>query len=129
MILPKFQRHGLIVLILNMLSEKEKSFMEYWEKERERQAGFGYRLIAGLPKALLFYLPVPVFVLLVYFFLPEWYYKISKRAGSLMPTISIALLAASVFFALFRMHFKWEANEIYYEELRQKQKKEARERE
>lgn len=112
-----------------MLSEKEKSFMEYWEKERDKQAGFGYKLIAGLPKALLFYLPVPLFVFLVYIFLPEWYYKISKRAGSLMPTITIALLAASVFLAVFRMHFRWEANEIYYEELTQKLKKEDPERE
>lgn len=106
-----------------MLTEKESAFLKYWAEERERQANIGFKIKAGLPKALLFYLPVPIFIFLVYLFSPDWFYRVSNKAGSLMPTILVALLLATFFFAVFRMHFRWEANEVYYQELKQKQEK------
>jgi positive regulator of sigma E activity len=106
-----------------MLTDKESAFLKYWEQERERQANIGFKIKSGLPKALLFYFPVPIFVFLVYIFSPDWFYRVSNKAGSLMPTILVALLLAAFFFAVFRMHFRWEANEVYYQELKQKEGK------
>lgn len=106
-----------------MLSEKETAFMERWERDRERESGLRHKLLSGLPMALIFFLPVPLFLLGVYLMLPEWYARISNQAPGAMITIMIAMLAGVVFYSFFRMQFKWEMNEELY--LRLKRKKET----
>lgn len=106
-----------------MLSEKETSFIQYWEKVRDHENTFSRKLIAGLPMATLFCMPVLLFVMLVYIFLPDWFAKVSNTNSSTYVVVFLALLIATVFIAYFRMHFRWEMNEQKYLELKAKQKK------
>lgn len=106
-----------------MLSEKDKKFMSYWEEDRERQSKFFAKLTAGLPMAIIFCVPILLFIASVYFFLPEWYTKVSNNMRGSLVTIVIAVFICVLFFAYFRMQFKWEFNEQLYKELKQKSKK------
>ncbi len=107
-----------------MLSEKDKQFMVYWEKERERQNGMMAKLVAGLPMAVLFCAPILLFIAAVYFFLPEWYTRISNSLPGSILTIVIAVIICILFFSYFRMQYKWEMNEQHYLELKSKTAKE-----
>ncbi len=42
-------------------------------------------------------------------------------SGSQFTVVLIAVLGICVFFALFRMHVKWELNEQFYKELKYKE--------
>ena len=106
-----------------MLSEKEIKFLERWELERERESTFTSKLLRGLPVACMFGLPILFSIALVYFFSPEWYTKISQAAAGSANAILIAVFIFIIFFAYFRMHFKWEMNEQLYHELKSLQKK------
>lgn len=106
-----------------MLSEKDKEFIIYWEKERERQNSIRAKLIAGMPMAILFAVPVLIFISSVYLFFPEWYTRVSNSMAGSMPVIVIALLVCALFFSYFRMQYKWEMNEQHYLELKQKENK------
>ena len=103
-----------------MLSEKDKDFIIYWEKEKERRSTFSAKLIDGLPMAALFSVPILLFITAVYLFVPEWYTKISSRLPGSITTIVIAVIICILFFSYFRMQFKWESNEQLY---RKKKKK------
>lgn len=104
-----------------MLSEKDKEFIIYWERVREQQNTVTSKLLAGLPMAVLFCIPILLFVTTVYLFLPEWYTRISNTISGSMTTIVIALVICMFFFAYFRMQFKWESNEQHYRELKSKE--------
>lgn len=106
-----------------MLSEKDKEFITYWQSEREKQNSFTAKLLAGLPMAILFCIPILLFITAVYLFLPEWYTKVSNKMAGSMITIVIAVIICIVFFAYFRMQFKWESNEQHYRELISRQNK------
>jgi len=101
-----------------MLTDKEAQFVRYWEEVREPESTFTRKLLGGLPMALLFYLPMPLFILAVYLFMPEWYTKISNRLPGSIWVIMIAIFIAILFYSFFRMHFKWEMNEQYFMELK-----------
>lgn len=107
-----------------MLSAKELEFIKYWEENRNFEATFLRKLTAGLPFAILFLTPILFFVAAVYFFLPDWYAKISNTSQSTYVVVVIAVFIAVFFFAYFRMHFKWEMNEQLFLELKAKQKRE-----
>ena len=106
-----------------MLSEKELSFIQQWEKNREPYSSFKSKMSRGLPMAFVFGLPILLFILAVYLYFPEWYYRISNRLSGALVTIVIAVLIAVFFFSYFRMHFLWEQNEQLYKELLYKHKK------
>jgi uncharacterized BrkB/YihY/UPF0761 family membrane protein len=106
-----------------MLSEKERSFIKYWETYRIPHSTFISKLLRGLPMAFMFGLPIILFILSVYIYFPAWYTKISNTSSGTFVTIIIAVLLAIFFFSYFRMHFKWEMNEQLYRELLYKQKK------
>lgn len=103
-----------------MLSEKDKDFMIYWEKEKERRSTFSAKLIQGLPMAALFCAPILLFIASVYLFFPEWYTKVSNSLPGSITTIVIAVIICVFFFSYFRMQYKWEMNEQLYRELKQK---------
>jgi membrane protein YdbS with pleckstrin-like domain len=105
-----------------MLTDKEKQFIQYWEAQREGRATFQNKLISGLPTAMLFCMPIVLSVVIVYFFFPEWYTKVSKMSAGTFITIVIAMIIAAIFIAYFRMHYKWEMNEQLYKELKHKLK-------
>lgn len=105
-----------------MLSENDLQFIERWEKERGPESTFSRKLLAGLPMAALFCLPILLFIMMVYLFLPDWYAKISNTSGATFVVVVIALMIAILFIAYFRMHFRWEMNEQHYLELKAKLK-------
>lgn len=103
-----------------MLSEKDKEFMVFWESNREREKSFQAKLVGGLPMAVIFCMPILLFIAAVYFFFPEWYTKVSANLPGSLTTIVIAVFICVFFFAYFRMQFKWEMNEQLYKELKHK---------
>lgn len=106
-----------------MLLPEEENFLTYWEANRAAFSEPLSKLVRGLPMAIVFGMPILIFIAVVYFFLPDWYTKISKATAQTFVVISIAVLIAIIFYAFVRMHFKWEQNEQLYLELKQKQKK------
>ncbi len=103
-----------------MLSEKEKQFIVYWERVREKENSTYMKIRNGLPMAIIFCLPILLFIFTVRIFLPEWYIKISNTSSGSFITIIIALFLCILFYAYFRMHYKWEMNEQLYRELTNK---------
>ena len=106
-----------------MLSEKDKQFIVYWEQVREKQNTLSGKLLSGLPMAVLFSLPIILLLFAVYLFFPEWYTRVSNTSTGTFITIIIALFLCILFFAYFRMHYKWEMNEQLYRELKNKEHK------
>jgi MFS superfamily sulfate permease-like transporter len=106
-----------------MLSEKDKDFIIYWEKEKERRNTFAAKLTDGLPMAALFAVPILLFITIVYLFFPEWYTKVSSRLPGSVAIIVVAVIICILFFSYFRMQYKWEMNEQLYRELKQKASK------
>ena len=106
-----------------MISEKEKAFLRYWESNREIENSFVHRITRGFPMALLFGLPIILFVIVVRIFLPDWYMKISGTSPGMFVTAVIATIAVIIFYAYFRMQYKWEMNEQLYKELKSKENK------
>jgi len=95
----------------------------YWEKERAKKNTARDKLIKGLPMAVLFSLPIILFIFAVYIFFPDWYTKVSDTSkGSLIAAVFSVFLCI-LFFSYFRMHYKWEMNEQAYQELKAKEKK------
>lgn len=103
-----------------MLSEKDKDFITYWEKERESQNTIRAKLIGGLPMAILFCIPILLFITAIYLFLPEWYTRVSNDMAGSLTTIVLAVIFCILFFSYFRMQYKWEMNEQHYRELKNK---------
>lgn len=106
-----------------MISEKDIQFLRYWEQVRESESTFKSKLTRGLPMAFLFGLPIILSIIVVRLFLPEWYTKISKTSPGTFITVIIAMCVVIIFYAFFRMQYKWEMNEQLYTELKIKENK------
>ena len=106
-----------------MISEKDKAFLAYWEANRDIENTFLSKLTRGFPMALLFGLPIILLLVVVRLFLPEWYMKISGTSPGMFITAVIAMMGVVVFYAYFRMQFKWEMNDQLYQEIKFKEKK------
>ena len=106
-----------------MISEKDRAFLRYWETNREIEKTFKNKLVGGLPMALLFGLPIILLVVVIRIFLPEWYVKVSPTSPGMFLTAVIAMMGVVLFYAYFRMQFKWEMNEQLYKEIKSKEKK------
>ncbi|CAN5603132.1 hypothetical protein BH11BAC5_BH11BAC5_37450 [soil metagenome] len=106
-----------------MISEKDKEFVVYWEKVRVSENTFASKISRGLPMAFLFGLPIILSVIVVRLFAPEWYMKMSATSPGAFITILIAMIIIIVFYAYFRMQYKWEMNEQLYNEIKAKQNK------
>jgi hypothetical protein len=101
-----------------MLTNDERLFLEYWEKNRDKQKQFWHQFATGFPSGLIFALPV---LLAVVFH--DWYKNMIYISDSQIILITIAVFFIAVFFGIFRMKFKWESNEQLYKELKYKEKK------
>ena len=106
-----------------MISEKDIQFLRYWERVRESESTFISKLSRGLPMALLFALPIILSVVVVRLFAPDWYMKMSGTSPGAFITVIIAMGFIVVFYAYFRMQYKWEMNEQLYQELKNKEDK------
>ena len=106
-----------------MLSKKEKLFVEYWERARERERRLGYQLLMGLPVGLLFAIPIMVIV-----FTGKYWYKRADMAatGHLSATLlGIIVFCIATFVAIFYKRHQWDMKEQQYMELKSRQRKEA----
>jgi len=106
-----------------MLTDSENRFIAHWENVRIPYSTTISKFKRGLPLALIFGGSLFLSLVGVYFFSPDWYTKISQRANSSMFAIIIGFFLSILFFAYFKMHFKWEMDEQLYNELKAKQKK------
>lgn len=103
-----------------MLTEKEKAFIDYWEKNRGRQKKFFYQLAVGLPFGLL------IGVIIITNFSAGWYKRADMIANSSFNPVVLYVAAAviAVFFAVFSKKFQWDQSEQRYRELKAKEEKE-----
>lgn len=136
-----------------MITKQEQDFIARWEEERKVGSSFRKKVMAGLPVAMFFGLPVLALVILVQFFAPtwfgkatqasqqtteghriitkeftdnpEWYNRVTQFSTGTFITIIIAVFIAVLFFAYFRISYKQEMNEQLYLELKEKQKRGA----
>jgi len=101
-----------------MVTDQEQLFLNYWDANRDKQKKLFYRLTIGLPLGLVFAFPVLLSVIF-----HDWYKRMIFISSSQITLILITVIGIAVFFALFRMNFKWEENEQRYKELKFKQNK------
>lgn len=102
-----------------MITEDEKSFIIYWEKNREKDKKIFTKFLYGSPWGLVFALPILVAVIF-----NGWYKNMIYISPTLITLIIIGVLGIAVFYTLFSMQFKWDRNEQIYKELKYKQSKE-----
>ena len=74
-----------------MLTEKELSFIQYWEAVREEQSKFTSKFKSGLPMAILFSFPIFFSLAAVYFLSPDWFTKISQQANGSLTAILLSI--------------------------------------
>jgi uncharacterized membrane protein len=102
-----------------MLTEKEVTFIEYWEKARNQQKKLIYQLAVGLPAGLLFGL----FIIINFY--SGWYKRAEMIANSrfnpMVLYIAVALIA--IFYAIFSKKFQYDQLEQRYKELIAKKEK------
>jgi DNA repair photolyase len=101
-----------------MLTNDERLFCEYWEKNRDKEKKFMRQLATGIPIGLIFALPVLLAVIF-----HDWYKNMIYISQSQLMVIMLGVLSVTLFFAVFRNKFKWENNEQLYKELKFKEKK------
>lgn len=104
-----------------MLTPQEQRFIEYWQKNRDREKKLFRQLVIGLPAGLL--LAIGIVATLV---TRGWYEQADMVANSeLNPNVLIiALLIIIVFIAIFYKKFQWDQKEQLYKELLNKQQRE-----
>jgi membrane protein YdbS with pleckstrin-like domain len=103
-----------------MVTDEEKKFIDYWEKNSLKQKRLLYQLAVGLPLGLVFGLPIMISLIF-----SNWYKNMQFISASQVTVILIAVLAIAVFFALFRMKHRWDMNEQFYKELKFKEGREG----
>lgn len=103
-----------------MLSAQDKEFVEWWSKNRNKEKKLVKQLAVGLPLGLAFGVPILLSVMF-----RGWYKSMTYVSGSQLTIVLIAVLLIVVFYAVFRMRFKWEMNEQRYSELLKKSEQEA----
>lgn len=101
-----------------MITDEEKLFVNYWEKNSGKEKKLFHMLAFGLPIGLVFALPILLSVLF-----HDWYKNMVYVSDSEVTIIMIAVMAIAVFYALFRMKFKWEMNDQLYKELKSKERR------
>ncbi len=101
-----------------MLTKDEKLFIDYWEKNRDKEKRFFRQLTYGSPWGLVFALPVLIVVIF-----DDWYKNMIPISKTLIILIIFTVIGIAIFYSIFRMRFKWDNNEQFYKELKFKEKK------
>ena len=97
------------------LSDENQQFIQWWEQHRAKEKKWVHQLSIGLPLGLVF--GFPVFLSLLF---RGWYKRMPYVSGTQFTLILMACLGIAVFYAIFKMRFKWEMNEQRYMELKRK---------
>ena len=106
-----------------MLTQREKDFIVYWEKNRDKQKKTFRQFLIGIPIGLLF--AVPIFIN----FTAGWYKRAAMMTGTtdFNPVVlMVALLIIVAFIAIFSKKHQWDMREQQYRELLAKQSKEEK---
>src|SRR5215831_13278389 len=103
-----------------MLTPAEENFLHYWEKNRDREKKLIRQLFIGLPIGLL------ISGGIIISFDLNWYPRANMVANaSLNPyVLLIAIIAITVFTAIFYKKYQWDMKEQRYRELLCKKEKE-----
>jgi hypothetical protein len=103
-----------------MLTEEEKKFMIYWEKNRQREKKILRQFFIGLPMGLIISAGIILSLDL------NWYPRANMVANtSLNPyVLFIAIIAIVIFTAIFYKKHQWDMQEQRYRELLHKKEKE-----
>jgi integral membrane sensor domain MASE1 len=106
-----------------MLSAEEKAFIDFWEKNRQRQKKVTYQLLVGLPLGVLFTVPI-----LLNFF-SGWYKRATMVGNSQFNplVLIVAALLIIIFLAVFSRKHRWDMNEQRYLELKAREGNDAAE--
>ena len=96
-----------------MLSKQDEAFIQYWEKNRDREKKLLRQIFIGLPLGLLISGGIVLSLDL------GWYTRANMVANSEMNPyiLIIAVAAIAVFTAIFYKKYKWDMNEQHYREL------------
>ena len=94
------------------MTKEDQAFYDWWKQNRLREKRWVNQLSVGLPIGLVFCLPVLLMLLF-----RGWYKRMPYVSGSQLTVILIGCIAIAVFFAVFRMRFKWDRNEQRFREL------------
>lgn len=99
-----------------MISDKEKAFIEYWEKNRLKEKSIFRRIFPSLTLGLC----IGAAIMLV--FDAGWYERANMVAQSQSSplVLIIGIIAIVAFAGFFYKKFKWEMNEQSYLELKYK---------
>ena len=103
-----------------MLTEEEKLFVDYWQRNRLKQKRALKQFLVGIPIGLLFAVPICIN------FFSGWYTRAAmvSNAGEFNPLVLIiALLIIIAFVALFSKRHQWEMREQHYLEIMEKKSK------
>ena len=108
-----------MLIYLQMLTNEEQKFIDYWAKKRvENKLNpffFARGFVVGIILSLLVLVSIGA----------DWYKRATMDANTkLNPLVLfIALLLITLFLAIFYNSFKYEQNEQFFQELKQKEKK------
>ncbi len=102
-----------------MLTPEEEKFLDYWEKNREKEKNVFRQLRYGLPAGLI------IGILIIVNFSSGWYERANMVAFSQSTPIAllIALIGIIVFWSVFSKKHRWDMNEQRYKELQYKKRK------
>lgn len=117
---PKRPDLRLGLFFIKMLTPQDEDFIRYWEEQRQHKKKFLNKLSIGLPLGVL--LAVAVLVN----FLSGWYKRADAELhthSSVIIVVLIALTGIVIFITRFSAQWKWEQNELHYQELLAKKKK------
>jgi hypothetical protein len=99
--------------LCGMLNSEEESFIEYWEKNHEKEKNSPRPFFIGLSGG--FAIGVGILLLLS----TGWYERANMEANTRLSSFLLlfAILAISFFLAFFYRKFRWEMREQRYREL------------
>jgi membrane protein YdbS with pleckstrin-like domain len=94
-----------------MLTQDEKNFLDYWEKNREKEKNILHQLKIGLPLGLL------IGIGIIINFISGWYRRANMVAftQSTPLVLFIAIIIIIIFCSVFYNRHKWEMKDQRYQ--------------
>lgn len=97
------------------LSDEERTFVSFWEKERARRRRWTYGLKRNLPMGIVFGAPIALF-----FFLEAPRHRELVSHTDLI-LIMIGVVFTIIFYAIFKGSAKWDEYESHYQILKMRE--------
>ena len=97
------------------LTEKEKGFISFWEKERDRQKKWTWLITHNVRWGILFGAPIAIF------FMAEAPRHRSLITHTDLVLIMLCIVLIIVFYAVFRGYSNWEQSDAHYKILKMRE--------